>query len=142
MKGLSFCRLYYAALVTLAVVLQQATFFFNTIPTDFRKMEGMLQREMDISSTLRAELEQLKLQHAAIHENDKTQILTLQKYVPLSGAVDLWDVVVNRFCPFRRSQRHYVYKFLPYRCQQHYETGVPYLQPIQVFYGTPVSLCR
>ena len=95
MKGLSFCRLYYAALVTLAVVLQQATFFFNTIPTDFRKMEGMLQREMDISSTLRAELEQLKLQHAAIHENDKTQILTLQKYVPLSGSVDLWDVMVN-----------------------------------------------
>ena len=47
------------------------------------------------------------------------------------------------FRPFRRLQLHYVYRIMPYRhCQRHYETGVPYLQPIQVFYGTPVSLCR
>ena len=31
---------------------------------------------------------------------------------------------------------------MPYpRCQRHYENVVPYLQPIQVSYGTPVSLC-
>lgn len=48
----------------------------------FRKLEGMLQHEMDVSSTLRAELEELKLQHAATQEKEQAKIQSLQKYGP------------------------------------------------------------
>ncbi|RUS75308.1 hypothetical protein EGW08_016929 [Elysia chlorotica] len=44
-----------------------------------KKLEGMLQREMDISSTLRAELEQMKVHHTALHEKDSAHITALQK---------------------------------------------------------------
>ncbi|GFR99499.1 sorting nexin-29 [Elysia marginata] len=44
-----------------------------------KKLEEMLQREMDVSSTLRAELEQVKQQHAAVHEKDTAHIKALHK---------------------------------------------------------------
>ncbi|KAK3736713.1 hypothetical protein RRG08_059244 [Elysia crispata] len=44
-----------------------------------KKLEGMLQREMDISSTLRAELEQMKLHHTALHDKDTAHITAMQK---------------------------------------------------------------
>ncbi|GFO41838.1 sorting nexin-29-like [Plakobranchus ocellatus] len=51
----------------------------ESIEEQNKKLEGMLQREMDISSTLRAELEEIRIQHSAQHEKDTSQILALQK---------------------------------------------------------------
>lgn len=51
----------------------------ESIEEQNKKMEGILQREMDISSTLRAELEQMKIEHLAAHEKDMAHIKALQK---------------------------------------------------------------
>lgn len=39
----------------------------------------MLQHEMETSSTLRAEIEELKMHHASRHEKEQTKIQVLQK---------------------------------------------------------------
>ncbi|XP_005108639.1 sorting nexin-29 isoform X2 [Aplysia californica] len=51
----------------------------DSVEEQNRKLEGMLQHEMETSSTLRAEIEELKVQHASRHEKEQAKIQALQK---------------------------------------------------------------
>ncbi|KAH9519768.1 Sorting nexin-29 [Bulinus truncatus] len=51
----------------------------DSVEDQNRKLEGMLQHEMETSSTLRAEIEEMKVQHSARHEKEQAKIQALQK---------------------------------------------------------------
>ncbi|XP_059179652.1 sorting nexin-29-like [Physella acuta] len=51
----------------------------DSVEEQKKKLEGMLQHEMETSSTLRAEIEELKMHHASRHEKEQTKIQVLQK---------------------------------------------------------------
>uniref|UniRef100_A0A2C9K6S7 Sorting nexin-29 n=1 Tax=Biomphalaria glabrata TaxID=6526 RepID=A0A2C9K6S7_BIOGL len=51
----------------------------DSVEDQNRKIEGMLQHEMETSSTLRAEIEEMKMQHSARQEKEQAKILALQK---------------------------------------------------------------
>ncbi|CAL1542831.1 unnamed protein product [Lymnaea stagnalis] len=51
----------------------------DSVEEQNRKMEGMLQHEMETSSTLRAEIEELKMQYSIRHEKEQSKIQVLQK---------------------------------------------------------------